>query len=371
MDYKQQTLTELGHKAGSLNSKHALVGFDGFVDKIMKVVDKRSGQGEEFEPMRTISDFGSRISAAAGQSTNIEIFPQMEKIGGNGPIMANAILHAGAGLRYIGALGDPTPHSVFTEFVKQSTAVSLSEPGITHALEFDDGKIMLGAMASLAEITYPRIVEKMGEGAFFDALSRADLVALVNWTMVPNMTAVFNDLLGKALPNLGPREAGRHFFFDLTDPEKRSDGDVQTVLSTITRFRSHGQVTLGLNLREALYVNRVLGNSEPESGPEGLKRLASRIRNQLELNTVVIHPTDSAACATRQDAWWVQGPYAERPKITTGAGDHFNAGFTCGQLIGLEPPACLTLAVAFSGYYVRTAKSPSINEVDTFIRNWT
>jgi len=32
-------------------------------------------------------EFGRRILAAAGKSTNIELFPRLEKLGGNGPIM--------------------------------------------------------------------------------------------------------------------------------------------------------------------------------------------------------------------------------------------------------------------------------------------
>ena len=45
-------------------------------------------------------------------------------------------------------------------------------------------------------------------------------------------------------------------------------------------------------------------------------------------------------------------------------------GFTIGLILGLSPPACLTLAVAFSSYYVSTAKSPSLFDIDNFIRNW-
>ena len=64
------------------------------------------------------------------------------------------------------------------------------------------------------------------------------------------------------------------------------------------------------------------------------------------------------------------GPYTERPLITTGAGDHFNAGFMQGQLLGLDPEACLTLGVCTSGHYVRTGTSPDLASLETFLANW-
>jgi sugar/nucleoside kinase (ribokinase family) len=57
----------------------------------------------------------------------------------------------------------------------------------------------------------------------------------------------------------------------------------------------------------------------------------------------------------------------EKPLITTGAGDHFNAGFMTGQLLGLGPESCLGLGVSTSGFYVRTARSPTLGDLETFL----
>ncbi|MCD8483407.1 MAG: PfkB family carbohydrate kinase [Verrucomicrobia bacterium] len=369
MDHKQKTLQELSQKASSVRSRRVIVGFDGFVDKIMTPVNKRHGQGDSFEAIHTITDFGERILKAAGESANIELFQRMEKLGGNGPIMANAIVAAGAEVQYIGALGEPV-HSVFSTFANRTKAISICEPGITNALEFDDGKLMLGLTTSLEDITYDRIVAKMGEGALIDAFNRADLISLVNWTMIPNMTSIFEDLLTRLLPNLGPKESGRYFYFDLADPAKRSVSDLRGVLNTIARFRSFGSATLGLNFAEAKQVMEVLGHKPLDNNPDDLRSMASRIRNDLGLTCVVIHPRQGAACATKLDSWYVSGPFCEKPLISTGAGDHFNAGFATAQMLGLSPEACLTVAVSFSGQYVRTAKSPSLSDTAAFINNW-
>jgi len=370
MDTKQKTLEELSAHASEASSLHTLVGLDGFVDKLMTPVDKRTGRGMAFSPIETIEDFGNRMLGAAGKSTNVEMYPKKEKLGGNGPIMANALLAAGTKARYIGALGHPTVDPVFEEFARKTEAISIGNPGVTHALEFRDGKIMLGNTSPLDAIDYDAIIGAMGEGKFWDLLSRCRLVALVNWTMIPQMTSIMQAILERALPMIPPMDGGRHFFFDLTDPEKRSDGDLSAVLKTITRYMSHGPVTLGLNLKEAQQVDRILGNSPVEPDEDGLKRMASRIRSALEITTVVVHPTSSAAGARKDGSWWVKGPYCENPVTTTGAGDHFNAGFSLAQTLGMSPECCLTVAVAFSGQYVRTGESPSLAQTDTFIRSW-
>ena len=115
---------------------------------------------------------------------------------------------------------------------------------------------------------------------------------------------------------------------------------------------------------------KVLGFEAPANEPEALKKAAAAIRQRMEITCVVIHPRQGAACATRDGSWYSDGPLCEKPLISTGAGDHFNAGFATAQVLGFTPEACLTVAVAFSGQYVRTAKSPSLGETDSFLRGW-
>ncbi|MAL85373.1 MAG: sugar kinase [Opitutae bacterium] len=367
MHISQDILTELNDKSFNPSGMNSVVGLDGFVDKIVTPVDKRHGLKENFDPIETIDSLGTRISAAAGKSANIELFPRFEKLGGNGPIMANAHVSLGLNVRYLGALGHPSIDPVFKDFASQTNAISIADPGITTALEFKDGKLMFGNTSSLEEIDYARILEVAGEGAFIDMLAKAELVSIVNWTMIPKMTSILVEIVDKIMPNLPPIDT-RNFFFDLTDPAKRSSQDLLEVLKVISRYQAYAEVTLGLNYNEALQVCETLGINGGDKNEESLCSISTEIRQKLEIACVVVHPTESAACATKDGAWWTEGPFTENPKITTGAGDHFNAGFTSARLCGFSPLTSLALATCTSGYYVRTAQSPSTSQVISLLK---
>ena len=369
MEHKTQTLQELKEKSSLVSSKKALVGIDGFVDVIVHPVDQRSGPGDQFEAIPTITDFANRIGSAAGKSANIELAPIVEKLGGNGPIMANAQSAHGLNVRYLGALGLDAIHHIFHEFAERTNAISIADPGVTHAAEFNDGKIMFGSMASLDEITYERLCEKPGQDKLIETFDESDLIAMVNWTMIPFLTDVFNSFLSEVLPAVST-DKERIFFFDLADPEKRSEADLLEVLDVFSKFEAFGKVILGLNLREAEQVDALLGFSPITNTPENLQTMAARIREKLQLDTVVIHPVADCACATPEGTAYAAGPYCDKPKITTGAGDHFNSGFATARLLGLTPEAALTVAVATSGFYVRTAVSPTLDDLAEFIGTW-
>ena len=61
MDFKTNTLRELRDRRAALSSKQAVLGLDGFVDTIVTPVGLRAGQGDNFTPITTITEFGQRI----------------------------------------------------------------------------------------------------------------------------------------------------------------------------------------------------------------------------------------------------------------------------------------------------------------------
>jgi hypothetical protein len=363
-----ETAGRLRQAAPAAGALRVVVGLDGFVDEIVTVVDKRH-DSMRFDPLHSIEQFGQRIRDAAGQSSNVELVVKQVKLGGNGPILAGAMLALGTPLTYLGALGDEQIHPVFAPLAAAAQRmISIAEPGHTDALEFDDGKIMLCKPAALADVSWQRLTRRISPAELVKLFNESALVALVNWTEVPHASDIWTHLIAEVLPHLRGR---RQMLIDLADPEKRTSADLLGAIELLSRFGQWLDVTLGLNLKEARQVARVLGipvaADDDEITDRGLEQIAGAIRERIGLACVAVHVRSGAAAATEHESAAIAGPFVREPKISTGAGDHFNAGFALGRLLSLSLPQCLCAGVATSGYYVRTAKSPTLEELADFV----
>jgi len=194
------------------------------------------------------------------------------------------------------------------------------------------------------------------------------LVGFVNWTMLPYMSDIWSAVLQEVCPGLnGPR---RKLLIDLADPQKRTPADLQRALELVASFQKFFDVILSLNENESHEIGGVLGLKMSGSAPADLKQLCGQIHQRLRVDTIVVHPTALALASGPDGLWRIDGPFTPKPKITTGAGDHFNSGFCLGRLLKLTTEQCLLAGVATSGFYVRTAQSPSLADLAGMLRNW-
>ena len=366
-EMRERCAAQLQAAANRVSGLKAFIGLDGFVDDIVHVVDKRAS-AEQFTRLPLMAQWGERIRAAAGKSTNIELVSQRTKLGGNGPIMANAMASLGLKVTYLGNLGFPNLHPVFAEFAKRADVHSLAEPGYTDAVEFEDGKVMLGKHQALKDVNWNNLKSRYGQDKFARNVAGSQFVAFVNWTMLPYMSDIWSATLREICPTLtGPR---RTIFFDLADPEKRTREDIVQALELIAAFEKHFDVILGLNEKESSEVGKSLGLNTSDRSPAGLVQLGQEILKRVAVGTLMIHPTHYALAVAQHGASIVEGPFTPKPLITTGAGDHFNAGFCLGKLLGLDNEASLLAGVSTSGFYVRSAKSPDVNDLTGMLQNW-
>jgi sugar/nucleoside kinase (ribokinase family) len=347
-----------------------MLGFDGFVDSIIAVVDKRHDV-KRYDAVPTIEQFGRKISAAAGKSSNYELVVKLQKLGGNGPIMANALASIGLPVTYIGALGQPTIHPVFEELAGRAECYSIAEPGETDALEFDDGKLMLGKYEHLSAVNWSCLAEAIGLDRLAGTVSQARLIGMVNWTMLPGMNEIYSGMVNDIFPRLtAGREERPIVFVDLADPEKRTAAALSEALELIAAMQGYVNVALGMNLKEATQVAAALDVDTTDDPESAIESISENVREKLDIHCVVVHPLKAAAGAMQVDGEvrtaWLESPYTRRPKLSTGAGDNFNAGFCLGLLAGMPIEQALAVGNATSGYYVREAQSPTLEQAAAF-----
>jgi len=356
----------------------ALIGFDGFVDEIIHVVGRRrSMKGDDFERIATIPEFAARAAAASGRSANLEMYVREVRFGGNAPLMGGAMGRLGAAVDFIGAVGQQEDHTrldpLFQPLADRCRSVRpIARPGHTDALEFSDGKLMLGKAQTVQEVTWERVKEVVGLAKVTALAEGADIIGVTNWVMLGGVEGIWAGLRDEVLPRLSGRP--RRVVVDLSDPAKRSDEAIARAMGVLRSVNERAPVTLGLNLAEAQRVASVAGlrvfdESHNYSLGGLVREAAARLRDSLALDCVVVHPREGAGAADSGGASWFEGPFTANPKLSTGAGDHFNGGFAFARAIGLGLDESLAVGCAVSGAYVRDARSPDLERVVDFLRD--
>lgn len=363
-----------------LGAMRSVVGFDGFIDSIIHVVDKRHSMArEDYDRIRTIPEFAARCGAAANRSANLEMVVQDERFGGNGPLFSSAMARLGSPVTYIGAVGrEEQPDEVdpiFMPFAERcEKVVPLCGPARTDALEFDDGKLMFGKPDAVQRVTWQKIKEVVGLDALIEMVDRAELISVVNWTLSGGVEGIWAGLRDEVLPKVD-RSKTRRLFIDLSDPAKRTDADIARAMGLLMTLQAAIPVTLGLNLAESGRVAKVMGveaydDEHNRSLAEMVPEAAAALRERMGLDCIVIHQhTGAGAADAAGSVVWFTGPYTRKPRISTGAGDHFGGGFSFARTAGLGLHESLAAACGVAGAYVRDGQSPTLERVVGFLRD--
>ena len=344
------------------------VGFDGFTDFIVRAVDRRHGP-DHYDPIRTIGAFAARCAAAGGRSTNIELVDEEVRWGGNGPLLAGALASLGIRTTYVGTVGredEPGELDVLYQPLADvcKSVIPIGPPGRTEALEFDDGKLMFNRTRNVQAVTWEGIVERVGLARLRLLVEESALIGLVNWSLMTRGEEVWRRLTTDVLEHLAPGVRPR-IFVDLSDPAKRTDDAIREALTALREMSRIAPVMLGLNLSEAERVSAATGTAfRARHIGDG----AARLRARIGVECVVVHPRHGAGAATEDEQGWFDGPLTHSPRVSTGAGDHFNAGFAMARCAGLDLSGCLATGCATSGYFVRHGRAPSRADLGTFLR---
>jgi hypothetical protein len=339
------------------------VGFDGFIDKIIRAVKCKSGSSRSY--FEYIDEFGKHLSSKNGMSCSVEYTELNTKLGGNMPILSNALGNLGFKVNCIGAMGFPEIQEVFKVMSPNCTLFSVEEPGVCSAIEFKDGKIMLAGMDSINALSWDRLKSILGMELINKLFQESKLVAMVNWSEMDNATSIWEGIQ-RDLVEGRTQDSNKIIYFDLADCSARSREDILKVLEIIKSFKDYYRVILGLNLNEAgILYSSIYGKDNTAD----TMLLVEAIGKYLDIHAVVIHTKKYSAAWSSSKCTRIDTMFIEHPKLSTGVGDNFNAGFCCGQVLGLDIESSLMLGNTVSAFYLQNGHSPNNAELIDFLNN--
>lgn len=341
-----------------------LCGFDGFIDTFIRM-----------ESPSSMAEFGPKVAAAAGIAASYTVCHEGDKFGGNGPLFATALseIHGGGiDLTYIGAMGNDGILPIYEEALSEKVTrlYSLADPAHSDCLEFSDGKVMLSDLRACAEITWGRLIERVGTETVDQLLQSAQFIAAVNWGKLINVGPLWRNLAARH-KELGRPARELIFFMDLAEFEQRPDADRQELIELVSDITQHCRTMLSFNLKEAWQMADTFGRQfQGQKEPGQVADLSAFLREKIDADRIIIHPNDGAACASADGCVYVPGPFCQKPLISTGAGDNFGAGCIAAALLGLDDAAVILAGNCSSGHFVRSGRAPSYADMARFMDDW-
>ena len=364
-EFADQVATFQAAVCGERFVRHSgICGFDGFIDTFIKM-----------EQPSTMAEFGPKVSAAAGIAASYVSEHQGDKFGGNGPLIAAALsdIYSNAiDVTYIGAMGDAEVLPIYQEALgaKMTQLYTLAEPAHSDCLEFEDGKVMLCDMRSCAEITWERLIERVGADALDAHLLASGFIGAVNWGKLPHVGTIWKKL-SERLKQLGVPAKQTVFFMDLAEFEQRPMADRKELLELVGEITQQCHTLLSFNLKEAWQMTETLGGDfHGRNTPEAVAECAAFLRSHIDADRIIIHPNDGAACASAEGCVYIPGPYCKKPLISIGAGDNFGAGCLAACIEGMDDLGILIAGNCASGHFVRSGRSASFADMSALLDAW-
>ena len=347
----------------AIDDRRVVFGFDGYLDRVREVVADRTDP-TSYERLPRLADFRDRLdrSVEAGSSLSYEWLEDGRRTGGHTCHLARAFGTWDFSPTLVGMYGDPVRETFEREFGEYDL-VTLGEPGVTDAVEFDDGKLMLTEIGDTMTLDWAGLDERFGHDRLAERLDGAALLGLGYWSEAPNTPTVLSGL--------------RDLWADIDDPPETvlvDPGDVRKL--DTDRLRS-GREAIG-ELTDVTDVvvsaNRaetaVLADAYAGEADREFEATAAAVSDALDPTWFVGHGIDRSVVVTADGTESVSVPAVDEPEMTTSSGDHFNAGLALARISGLDPAAAVVVGNAVAGHFVRTADQPSLDEVREFVEGY-
>lgn len=341
----------------------AFLGFDACIDNIVRIV--RDKKEKDVTGYFSDSDqFGEFLINLDNKSCGVELQTKLSKIGGNMVITGNALGNLGIRVECVGTFGLPEILPVFRTMSANCSLHTIGDTISATALEFNNSKVIMFDPGPYNNLTWEGIKDLLGIERIKLLLSGKQLISFLNWSEIENSSLIWKGVLDEILPSIVQTELRPFFFTDFSDCSRRSKKDIRFAVDLLGRFRNYFKVIISLNQNEADLIARALDLQECISDEELVNRLF-RVCNS---DVLVIHRTKDSLAYDGVAYEKCDTFFCEEPKILTGGGDNFNAGFCYTLFHDFNLFQSLLVANAVSGSYVKTGISPDVNTLIEFLK---
>lgn len=342
---------------------NVFLGFDGFVDQILKPIKTKAE--EEVIPFRAMTEFSDYIHGKSGKSCSIDLQMLQEKIGGNMPIVANALGNLGCQAVCVGAMGYPEVNSIFHNMSANCKLISVSNPGYCNSLEFDDGKLMMATNTGVDCLDYEKIISSVDEETLISYFNGCDAAAFLNWGEMIRS----NDIWEKILTQIMPRcnfITKKIMMVDFSDFSKRNSSEVHKMIELLNGYERYFNITISLNKNELDLLSDYLGI---DKGCDQLDDQIKTLSEHLTCHNFVVHLLESSKYVKDGEVYTITKEVIIDPKIITGGGDNFNAGLLYGLLSGLDINRAIQMGSALSCLYVKNGRDVNVAELMDYMKD--
>lgn len=347
----------------SKNDKKAFLGFDACIDYIVRVVREKK-ENETTEYFSDSDQFGNFLLNLNKKSCGLELKTKLSKIGGNMVITGNSLANLGVKVECLGTFGFPDILPVFRTMSENCNLLTIGETISATALEFDNSKVIMFDPGPYDNLTWEGIKELLGVERIKQLITGKQLVALVNWSEIENSSQIWQGILDEILPYIRFNDSKPSFFTDFSDCSRKSKSDILFAFSLLVRFKKYFRVLISLNQNEADLIANALDVHGYKSDEEFVKALY----HACNTDVLIIHRTKDALAYDGTTYGQSETFFCKEPRILTGGGDNFNAGFCYTLFNDFTLFESLVVANAVSGSYVKTGISPGVDDLIDFLR---
>lgn len=340
---------------------HALAGFDACIDIIAKIVrEKKREKITEF--FNSSSELARFLSDLKDKSCGLELKIRMSKPGGNMVITSNALGYLGVKVDCIGTFGFPDIIPAFRTISENCALYSVGDTIQAIAIEFDSSKVIMFDPGPYDDLTWGAIKSIIGLPLLKKMFSGKNMISFLNWSEILNSTAVWRGVAEEVLP-FTDIDPGSFFFTDFSDCSRRSKEEIIEAVDTLKILRKYYKVILSMNVNESELISAAVGVENRNDGT-----FLEMMQVRCNTDIIVVHRNHDAIAydGASFEKWPTY--FSDEPKVLTGGGDNFNAGFCYSLLNGFELRESLIIANAVSGFYVSQGFSPLFNELVNFLK---